>query len=94
MALDMVREIEVAGDAIEEIPPRPCVTLEEACDKFLLDVVARDFSEPILYKYRLLLGRLKVFALKNNLAVAILPGCQFAHSLAPRLLGDSIFMNL
>jgi hypothetical protein len=46
MALDMVREIEVAGDAIEEIPPRPCVTLEEACDKFLLDVVALEFSEP------------------------------------------------
>jgi hypothetical protein len=31
---------------------------------------------------------------RGGLTLAMLPGCRFAHNLAPRLLGDSIFMNL
>jgi len=31
---------------------------------------------------------------RGGLTLAMLPGCRFAHNLAPCLLGDSIFMNL
>jgi hypothetical protein len=35
-----------------------------------------------------------VYHKPHGLTFAILPGCRFAHSLAPRLLGDCIFMDL
>jgi integrase len=37
-------------------------TVPQACDAFMADAVTRGLREPTLYKYRLLLGRLKDFA--------------------------------
>src|ERR1700731_1596648 len=39
-------------------------------------------------------GEVGIFRRIENTQLPILPGCRFAHSFAPRLLGDSTFMNL
>jgi site-specific recombinase XerD len=53
----MMRALE-AGAPTESAP----ITIEQACDSFLADAVARGLRESSLYKYRLLFGRLQTFA--------------------------------
>jgi integrase/recombinase XerD len=62
-AEDCLRRLEV-GEATDPPPP---VLLTEACEKFLLDALARKLREPTLYKYRLLFRRLKHFSESQKL---------------------------
>jgi integrase len=48
-------------------PNGKTVAVERACEDFLADATARGLREPSLYKYRLLLTRLKAFAAEKGL---------------------------
>lgn len=60
-ASDQVHEWESRGRIDDEKPDKP-VTVAQACARFLRDARARKLRRPTLYKYRLLLRRLRDFA--------------------------------
>src|SRR5690348_15732449 len=59
-AQSLIREWE-ASNMIRQ-PAKEPTTLEEACDEFERDAIARGLREPTVYKYRLLFRRLRSFA--------------------------------
>src|SRR5215469_17012710 len=63
-AQQLAREMESEGRVIDRTSP---LTIEKACENFLADAEARGLREPSLYKYRLLLKRLKEFAAAKGL---------------------------
>jgi integrase len=67
VALAMVREIELTGEIATDSAPSEPTRLGEACEKFLADGRARGLSAHTLYKFELLLRRLKAFAEGGNL---------------------------
>jgi integrase/recombinase XerD len=64
-AQQLAREMEAEGRVLD--PNGKTVTVERACDDFLADAKARGSREPSLYKYKLLLARLKTFAADKGL---------------------------
>jgi integrase/recombinase XerD len=62
-ALAEARQKELEG--FKEKPKSPMI--EQACDKYLDDVKARDLREPTIYKFKLLFRQLKEFALEKGL---------------------------
>jgi integrase/recombinase XerD len=62
-ALAEARQKELEG--FKEKPKSPMI--EQACDKYLEDVKARDLRDPTIYKFKLLFRQLKEFALEKGL---------------------------
>ena len=60
-ANDIVRQWEAAGHTGEE-KKQGLPSIEEGCEKFILDAQARGLKEATLYKYRLLFRQLQTFA--------------------------------
>jgi integrase/recombinase XerD len=64
-AQQLAREMEAEGRVLD--PNGKTVSVEKACDDFLADAKARGLRESSLYKYELLLTRLKTFAAEKGL---------------------------